>query len=73
MIIKCMIMSIKQRKRKIKPRIKLNHNTYVFQGVKFAVSSPERLEYTAEHSLISTPRTDKKEMEKNVAQKIGKL
>lgn len=43
----------------------------IFQGVKFAMTSPERLEYTAEHSLRSTPIAGKKEMEKDIIEKIG--
>lgn len=42
-----------------------------FQGVKFAVTSPERLEYTAEHSQILTPTTDKKKVEKEIKGEIG--
>lgn len=42
----------------------------VFQGVKFAPNSPERLEYTAEHSLIpAPPPADKTEMD--ITEKLG--
>ncbi|PFX28573.1 C2 domain-containing protein 3 [Stylophora pistillata] len=37
-----------------------NYINKVELGVKFAPTSPDRLEYTAEHSLISSPRTDQK-------------
>jgi len=49
----------------------ITHTPVIFQGVKFASTSPERLEYTTENSQVLTLTTDKKEMEKGVAKEIG--
>jgi len=43
----------------------------IFQGVKFASTAPERLEYTAENLQISTPTTEKKELKRGVEKEIG--
>ncbi|KAL9972957.1 hypothetical protein ACROYT_G019358 [Oculina patagonica] len=45
----------------------------VVKGVQFALTSPERLEYTAEYSQISTPTTNKKEVEKEITEGIGEI
>jgi len=49
----------------------LSHTPVIFQGVKFAPTSPERLGYTAENSQISTPTTEKKELKKGIEKEIG--
>lgn len=50
----------------------LSHTQVLFfQGVKFAPTTPEKMEYTAENSQKSTPTTEKKELKKGMEKEIG--